>query len=48
MAYEAQHLLRKLKSRDPERYAKSVTVDHFQTHPMFDVIEGQIADWEVR
>jgi len=47
-AYEAQHLLRKLRSRDPDRYANSVTVDHFQAHPMFDVIDGQIADWEVR
>lgn len=48
IAYEAQHLLGKLKSRDPDRYAKSIMVDQFQAHPMFDVIVGDVADWEVR
>jgi hypothetical protein len=48
MDYEIQHLLRKLELRDPERHADLVTEDHFQVHPMFDVVEGQIADWEVQ
>jgi hypothetical protein len=48
IAYEAQHLLRKLKLRDPERYAATVTADAFQAHPMFDIVEGPIADWEIR
>ena len=48
IAYEAAHLLRKLESRDPSRYAKFIDVDQFEAHPMFDVIDGRIADWEVR
>ena len=48
IAYEAAHLLRKLELRDPSRYAKFIDADQFEAHPMFDVIDGRIADWEVR
>ena len=47
IAYETQHLLAKLETRDPERYVKSVAIVHFEAHPMFNVIDGPIADWEI-
>jgi hypothetical protein len=47
LAYETEHLLCKLKKRDPVRYAGFVTRDRFQAHPMFDVIDGPIVDWEI-
>lgn len=47
IAYEAEHLLRKLETRDPDRYAKFVMCDRFQAHPIFNVIDGSIVDWEI-
>ncbi|MFT4562763.1 MAG: hypothetical protein ACI9BW_002510 [Gammaproteobacteria bacterium] len=47
IAYETEHLLCKLKKRDPVRYAGFVRCARFQAHPMFDVINGPIADWEI-
>ena len=45
--YETQHLLRKLKARDPDRYAKTVALPHLEAHPMFNVVHGDVADWEI-
>jgi len=48
IAYEVRHLLLKLESRDPGRHAKYIAIEQFETHPMFDVFDGEVADWEVR
>ena len=47
MAYERKHLLGKLKKRDPELYKIFKLVDSFDPHPMFKLIPGEIADWEI-
>lgn len=47
LAYEWTHLLKKLKNRNPQRFELFCTQKNFQAHPMFDVIEGKVADWEV-
>jgi hypothetical protein len=45
--YEWSHLTGKLKLRDPERLAQLGTVRRPQAHPMFMVVAGGVADWEV-
>ena len=47
MEYEAKHLLKKLKTRDPALYKKIKTLDSFDPHPMFRVKEGEIEAWEI-
>lgn len=45
--YEAQHLLNKLQTRDPKRFETLHKLITFQTHPMFTIVAGGVADWEV-
>ena len=45
--YERQHLLRKLKRRDPKKYNEFITEKRFEPHPLFRVIEGDIEEWEI-
>ena len=47
MQYEAGHLLKKLKARDPLRYNQFKTIGRAQPHPLFRVAKGEIEDWEV-
>jgi len=47
MRYETEHLLNKLKQRDPERYRSLMSLSSFDPHPMFSLEEGDIAHWEV-
>jgi hypothetical protein len=44
--FEWEHLRVKLQSRDPGRYAQTIRVEMPDAHPLFEVIEGDIADWE--
>ena len=46
LAYEWEHLKRKLFTRDPSRYAEYQSIDRPDPHPLFDVIPGEIAEWE--
>ena len=46
MAYERDHLLSKLKVRDITLYEKFKSKQPFESHPMFTVEPGLIADWE--
>lgn len=46
--YEVQHLLGKLKQRDPTRYNKVSQITDIKPHPLFKIVEGDIADWEIR
>ena len=48
LAYELNHLLHKLKIRDPGRYNALSSLDKLQTHPLFTEIDGEIEAWEVR
>lgn len=51
LEYEWNHLLKKLKKRSPEWLAKipeaGIPDSLPDTHPIFEVIEGGIASWEV-
>jgi len=44
--YEWQHLLHKLEVRDPQRHAQLCAVASPETHPLFRLVEGGVAQWE--
>jgi hypothetical protein len=46
LRYEQQHLLAKLKMRDPERYNQLKDITIFAPHPIFFLIEGETEPWE--
>ncbi len=45
--YEWGHLLAKLKTRDPDRHLQCKLIKEPLPHPLFRVIKGGIASWEV-
>jgi len=45
--YETQHLLKKLKTRDPVRYTRLSKETAFDPHPLFCIIPGEIESWEI-
>jgi len=47
LEYEFQHLLRKLKVRDPGRFAELKSTKSVKLHPLFTKIAGGIEAWEV-
>lgn len=47
MKYEREHLLRKLVTRDSERFLQVSSILKLEPHPMFKVIEGDIESWEI-
>ena len=46
LAYEWQHLLNKLKGRDPDRFHRISGLKHPEPHPFFSIIPGGIKYWE--
>ncbi len=48
LEYELQHLRAKLKLRDPARLQSLGDLVIPQPHPLFDVVDGAIAEWEIR
>jgi len=46
LLYEFQHLLRKLRKRDPERYEELKHVKEVEPNPIFYVVEGDVEPWE--
>jgi hypothetical protein len=46
LGLEWQHLLVKLRDRDPARYARYASIDVPDPHPIFVVVPGPIAAWE--
>jgi hypothetical protein len=48
LAYEWQHLLRKLRRRSPRLYARWRKLRAPEAHPLFRVVAGKVADWERR
>jgi len=44
--YEFQHLLRKLKGRDPDLYKQLKMLKRIKVHPMFRKVHGNVEDWE--
>ena len=47
LRYEWEHLRGKLRQRDPAWYRAIEKVDEPEPHPLFQIIEGDIEDWEV-
>jgi hypothetical protein len=44
--YETKHLLKKLKTRDIERYHRLLKETNIEPHPLFKIIDGEIEEWE--
>lgn len=47
LLYEWQHLQKKLKLRDTKRYQEMGHVSEPEPHPLFQIIEGDVEEWEV-
>ncbi len=47
IAYEREHLLKKLQVRDEERYTLFSKEKSIEQHPMFVVVEWEIETWEI-
>ena len=45
--YEALHLLKKLKYRNPLLYNNLKSKTTFDPHPIFNIVEGGIESWEI-
>jgi hypothetical protein len=45
--YEISHLLKKLKTRDRKKYNELRTLTQMEPHPIFELVEGEIEDWEI-
>ena len=43
---EWQHLLKKLRSRDPKRLTELRKIKRPKPHPLFRVVRGDVAPWE--
>ncbi|MCX7828204.1 MAG: pyrimidine dimer DNA glycosylase/endonuclease V [Thermanaerothrix sp.] len=46
LAYEWEHLLRKLARRDPQRYEDLSPLSDILPHPMMEVFPGGVESWE--
>ena len=46
MKFEMELLLRKLETRDPERFHKLSRRIKIDAHPLFRIIDGEIESWE--
>ncbi|MGB9638962.1 MAG: pyrimidine dimer DNA glycosylase/endonuclease V [Nanopusillaceae archaeon] len=44
--YEFNHLLNKLKIRDPKKYEEIKDIENIEPHPLFYIINGDIEPWE--
>jgi hypothetical protein len=44
--FEAAHLKAKLKLRDRKKLKELTGVKDFESHPLFEIIEGEIERWE--
>jgi len=46
LAFERQHLLRKLRVRSPQLYRVRRRVAEFEPHPLFRIVSGGVEAWE--
>lgn len=44
--FEKKHLLKKLKLRDEKKYQEIMILENIETHPIFNLINGEIEPWE--
>lgn len=45
--YEVEHLLAKLKKRDPNKYRELKSKSTVDGHPIFSVVAGRVEAWEI-
>lgn len=45
--FERNHLLKKLKARDMDKYKELIEVETLEPHPLFKVVKGEIEAWEI-
>ncbi len=45
--YEAKHLLKKLKTRDAQKFSEPKKVKSFIPNPFFIPVHGNVEDWEI-
>jgi hypothetical protein len=48
LVYEFEHLLRKIKNRNPTLFLSLNQIRDIDAHPLLIVIPGDVADWEVQ
>ncbi len=46
LRYEFDWLCDKLQRRDPARYEELLSVKEIESHPLFEVVEGEVERWE--
>ena len=46
LEYEWEHLMRKLKARDPARAKALQGIRRPQAHPLFRIVRGPLEEWE--
>lgn len=44
--YEFKHLLNKLLIRDPGKYSHIESVKNIESHPLFEIVAGDVEQWE--
>ncbi len=47
LKFEMNHLLKKLEKRDPELFHKLSHLEKIDAHPLFNIIDGEIEEWEI-
>ncbi len=47
LLYEWDHLKAKLKVRDPQKYKLVRSIAEPEPHPLFRIVEGDVAEWEI-
>lgn len=47
LIYEWEHLKNKVRARDPRWYKELEGVGEPSAHPVFEIVEGGVEDWEV-
>lgn len=46
LEFEEKHLLKKLEVRDTKKYNEIININNFETHPLFNQVNGKIEPWE--
>jgi hypothetical protein len=46
LEYEISHLLKKIQTRDVNKYKLLREINKFEAHPLFVIIDGEIEIWE--
>jgi hypothetical protein len=47
LLYEWNHLKAKLRLRDARRYDELQMIEEPEPHPLFEIVEGGVEDWEI-